>query len=191
MRPFDYRGTQGGDEAGLAEAYRERIRLFALRRMGDPAAAEDAAQETLRRVLEALRSGRLRDPDALPGYVFATARHVCLREMRSATRARRAVVRAGGEASPAPEDALEGLLRQESVRRIAAALGRLDADDRDLLRALVAEERETAEVAGELGVTVGALRVRKHRALKRLGRLLGDAEPPGNAPPTRGHPSPT
>ena len=43
-----------------------------------PAEAEDVAQETLRRVLAALEAGRVANLEALPGFVFQTARHLCL-----------------------------------------------------------------------------------------------------------------
>ena len=63
--------------ADVAVRYRERLILFAARRLKNRAAAEDAAQETLRRVLDALRQGRVRDLQALPAFTFETARHVC------------------------------------------------------------------------------------------------------------------
>nr|MBA3564876.1 sigma-70 family RNA polymerase sigma factor [Gammaproteobacteria bacterium] len=45
-----------------------------------------------------------------------------------------------------------------------------------LLRMLYHEEAETAEVASRLRVTPAAVRVRKHRALQRLGELLDGAD---------------
>jgi DNA-directed RNA polymerase specialized sigma24 family protein len=50
----------------------------------DWTAAEDIAQETLKRGLEALRAGRIRNPDALGGYLFQTALRLCMHRGRSA-----------------------------------------------------------------------------------------------------------
>jgi DNA-directed RNA polymerase specialized sigma24 family protein len=55
-------------------------------------------------------------------------------------------------------------------------MGRLDNNDRELLRLLFHEGLESAEVARRLDINRGALRVRKHRALSRLGTLLGESE---------------
>lgn len=165
-------------EAELAREYWERVRLFAARRLGDAALAEDVAQETIRRVLDALRAGRVESLAALPGFVFQTAKHICLQRHRSAGRESRAMLRLErGEVGRAAPDALSELIgaeRREAVRR---ALERLASADRDLLHLLYYEQRDTAEIATMLGVTAAALRVRKHRAVQRLAELLGATSP--------------
>src|SRR5262249_15834643 len=51
----------GPDELAseLTAQFWDRLRFFAMRRLRDAALAEDVAQETLRRTLEALRGGRI------------------------------------------------------------------------------------------------------------------------------------
>ena len=61
-------------ESELASRYWDRIRLFAARRVNDAAMAEDIAQETLRRVVEALPTVACRNTEAIAGFVFQTAR---------------------------------------------------------------------------------------------------------------------
>ena len=46
-------------ETAQLECFRERLRIFAARHLGDWTEAEDVAQETLGRALEALRAGRV------------------------------------------------------------------------------------------------------------------------------------
>ena len=164
-------------EAGLARRFRERVRLFALRRLHDPAAAEDVAQETLRRVLEACRANRLENPAALPAFVFQTAQHICLQHFRSTKREGRALLRLSGE-DPAHHDThpLVSLIGEERRAAVREALGRLSPKDRDLLRMVYYEEVESRALAERLGVTPGALRVRKHRVLGKLAALLGNRE---------------
>lgn len=164
------------DEAELIARFRDRVLIFAARRFPDGGTAEDVAQETLRRVLEAVREGRLRDPEALPSYVFQTARHVCLHGVRKERRRRRAMLRLGGGGDAVVggprRDALAAVVGEERRARVRAALERLEASDRELLRMLFFEDLDTAEAAARLDVTRGALRVRKHRALKRLEAVL-------------------
>jgi RNA polymerase sigma-70 factor (ECF subfamily) len=149
--------------------------VFAARRVRDAALAEDIAQETLRRVMGALRDGRVENLQALPSFVFQTARHICLQHHRSRDREARALAGlerdAGG--TPAAADALAALVSEEQRLAVRRALDAMDQSDRALLRMLYYEQIETAEAAGRLGITPGALRVRKHRALLRLSRELG------------------
>lgn len=162
------------DESELARLFWDRLRVFAARRLGDAVAAEDVAQETLRRVVQSVRADRLRSPEALPAFVFQTARNICLQRHRSAYRESRAMSRLGGAtAEPSTtSDPLLDLITEERRRVVRAALTRLDSEDRTLLQLFFYEGSGTAEVAERLGATPGAIRVRKHRALRRLSELL-------------------
>ena len=162
-------------EASLVERFRSRLVVFASRRLGNAQAAEDVAQETLRRVLVACRERRLDKPEALAAFVYQTARNVCLQGARKLRRERRAVGRVGREPEPASPDPMSGLVSRERARAVSVALGRIAAPDRELLRRLFWEGRSHEELAAELGIEPQALRVRKHRALKRLAQQLEEA----------------
>jgi RNA polymerase sigma-70 factor (ECF subfamily) len=165
------------DEAGLVRQFRERIRLFAVRRLRDSAAAEDVAQETLRRVMEACRAGRLQNPAALPSFIFQTAHHICLQHFRSSSREGRALQRLSMEDAQNREPhPLSTMIGDEQRKEVREALNRLGPEDRDLLRRMYYEEVDTEVLAQSLGVTAGALRVRKHRVLARLAALLNRRE---------------
>ena len=161
----------------LAQRFRERLRIFAARRLADASEAEDVAQETLRRAVEALRAGRVENLAALPAFLFQTATHVCLHRSRSAGRESRAlrglaeVSAAGGEL--AEGDALDGLVREERRAEVRAAVDRLPAADREVLRLAFDDGLDAAEIGRRLGTSPGAIRVRKHRALHRLAEMLG------------------
>ncbi|MEX1185172.1 MAG: sigma-70 family RNA polymerase sigma factor [Gemmatimonadaceae bacterium] len=166
-------------EAELVLRFSDRLRLFATRRLRDAAAAEDVAQETLRRVIDAMRAGRIENPLALPGFVFQTASHVCLQHQRSAGREARALARLHDEPTGGAEapDALVALISEERRATVRAALDRLADSDRELLRLYFFERLDASEIAGRLGMPAAALRVRKHRALHRLAKLLDEREP--------------
>lgn len=161
----------------LSERYWERIRLFAARRLRDRALAEDVAQEVIRRALEALRAKRVEKLDALPAFLFQTARHVCMQRARSADREGRALERmASGEDENGPsryDSPLTDLIGEERRDAVRQALQALEDDDRTLLLMSYDETLESAEIGRRLGITPGAVRVRRHRAVRRLGELLG------------------
>jgi len=164
---FDAEGVQ-------LEAYRVRLRIFAARRLHDWAAAEDVAQETLGRVFEALRAGRVRKLDALPGYLFQTASRICLHRIRSAGRERKAFQRIGGsEEASNLESPLARLISAEDRSSLLEALERLDADDRTVLELTFRDELDSAEIGRRIGSSSGAVCVRRHRAIRRLAKILG------------------
>jgi RNA polymerase sigma-70 factor (ECF subfamily) len=161
-------------EAALVERFWDRIRVFARRRLSTASEAEDVAQETMRRVLEALRQGRLRAPEALPAFVFQTARNICLHRHRSVRRQGQAFERLRRWLTlvePTP-DPLADILADGRRGQVQSALTRLDGGDRDLLRMSYFQALDTAEVARRLQVTPGAVRVRRYRALRRLRAIL-------------------
>jgi len=86
--------------------------------------------------------------------------------------------RGGLSASSDDEDdplvALVDEVRRQEVRRALESMGQ---EDRDLLRMLYVDGLKSSEIARRLGVDAGTLRVRKHRALKRLSELLGNVSP--------------
>jgi len=177
---IDGRGRPGGrvvtplSEVELAERFLTALRVFALRRLRDPTEAEDVAQEAMARVVAALRQDRLLDREALPAFVFETASHVCQHRLRKLGRQGRAYGRlaAEGGATGVEAGALARMLGRERRQLVRSALARLGTADRELLRRLYFADEPPASVAQDLGIQEGALRVRRHRALRRLRRIL-------------------
>lgn len=62
--------------------------------------------------------------------------------------------------------------RQEDYSRLRHALSQLPALDREIVLALKADGQSVAEVAKELSMTKTGIRVRAHRALKKLRKIL-------------------
>lgn len=172
----DAEATASAEDRELATRFWDRVRLFAARRVGDAPLAEDLAQETLRRVSTALREGRIGNLQALPAFVFQTARNLCMQRHRSAARESRAFGRWRAEQPVEDEthDALRTLVGEERAGAVRRALALLEPGDRALLERLYYEEAAPVDVAARLRITPEALRVRKHRALRRLAVLLGE-----------------
>ncbi len=163
-------------EAELATRFAGPLQLFLARRLRDLAAAEDITQTVLQRVVAALQTDRVRNLDALPAFVYQTARHLCLHRSRSAGRERRALLSLAVAPPPAPDtDALATLIAEERAAAVRQAVQSLRPGDRELLRLLYYEMLEPVEASRRLGISQGALRVRKHRALGRLSELLDES----------------
>jgi RNA polymerase sigma-70 factor (ECF subfamily) len=64
-------------------------------------------------------------------------------------------------------------VRQEMRDRVQAALGQLSEDDREVLVLRCLEQLSIGEIAAVQGISEGAVKMRRTRALERLCRLLG------------------
>ena len=161
-------------EEELAAHFTPRLRLFAAHRLNDSAGAEDVTQEVLRLVIEAVRANRIDNRQALPGFVFQTARNVCMHWVRSRLREQSAFTRYEREstAESSGADALESLVSAERAHEVKRALELLHPDDRELLSMIYYDEFETDDIAQRYKISGAAVRVRKHRALQRLAAQL-------------------
>src|SRR5262249_15329042 len=73
-------------EAELCRRMGPRIRLYGLRHLRSPSAADDLVQQELLKVLEALRAGRLREQEKLAHFVLGTCRMTVMDLRRTAGR---------------------------------------------------------------------------------------------------------
>lgn len=188
MSPSRWPGEERDFEAltRLAAASRPRLIGFARAYGLTAEAAEDVAQETL---FEAWRHlHRLHAPDGLDSWLSAICRNICLRHLRAAGLLARREVRldisptsAEDEharedvwqmADPSAVDLAEELDRQDLHALLDSALGQLSADARQLVELCYLEEQSQPEVALRLGLSLGALEARLHRARKQLRHLL-------------------
>ena len=160
-------------ETELYSRFWKRLVMFASRRVPVGSQAEDVAQETLRRVLEAVRNQRVENLEALPAFVFQTARNVCMHLGRSARRERGALLKFSlVTPSVASENPVRDLLDQERINVLRDAIGTLDSAEQEFLQMLYVEGVDTPTLARRLGVDPGTLRVRKHRLVRRLAEAV-------------------
>jgi RNA polymerase sigma-70 factor (ECF subfamily) len=161
-------------ETELVQRYSRGL-LFLLRRMTrDPALADDLHQETFRIVLQRLRSGGIREPDKLAGFVHATARHLFVGDYRKRMRRR---TEATGDhdselADPTPSP-LTQVLRTEESRIVRQLISELDTDrDRQLLFRFYVAEHDKEAICADLGLTGLHFNRVLYRARQRFKQLL-------------------
>jgi RNA polymerase sigma-70 factor (ECF subfamily) len=128
--------------------------------------AEEIAQETLFRAFSCFSD--LRRDMPLP-WLRTVARNVACDLHRAGKRLW--PLPEAGDADPADlaEGPEESLLRHERVRHMRAALSDISPEDRQLLHMLVIDQSSVEDVADQLAVTANTVRVRLHRARRRLG----------------------
>src|SRR5262245_55809006 len=102
-----------GDQDAEAEVCRRmapRIRLYGLRHLRSGSAADDLVQQVLLKMLEALRAGRLREPDKLPHFVLGTCRMTVVDLRRTARRQEQLLAEFGSDLVPdkTPMPSLDG-----------------------------------------------------------------------------------
>jgi len=155
------------DTAAEAELYRRlapRVRLYGLRHLRDPHAAHDLVQQVLLTTLERLRKGELREPDKIASFVLGMCRMTVLEIRRGAWR-REQLMEEWGDKTEAYETP-EPLVLNEA--RLADCLKKLAERERSVVALSFFADKDGDEVAKDLGVSAGNVRVIRHRALGKL-----------------------
>ena len=164
--------AQGDREAEdeLCRRMSPRIRLYGLRHLRSPSAADDLVQQVLIKVLEALRSARLRDPDKLAQFVLGTSRMTVLDLHRRGNRQEQLLAEFGGMLVPSPPS-------QPSfdTELLARCVQSLKERERSVVVMTFYDDQTGADAAESLGISEANLRVIRHRAIKQLRACMGAA----------------
>lgn len=164
------RRVQCGDAAAeteLARRFAPRLRAFARRHLGFGSLGADLTQEVLLHTLARLRAGEVRQPEQIAAFVLGTARRVALAMGRSQRRAQALPVADEVEAAAAPgADVL-------AVDQLAGCLQQLGERERTVVLMTFHHDLGAEQIAGELSLQPGHVRVIRHRALQRLRSCMG------------------
>ena len=167
---------QDGDGEVLAEIYgiiAPGLVNYLYRRCGDRALAEDLLQEVFLRVHK-VRHTYLTDRPVKP-WIYAIARHVCIDALRKKGRRREvgceeaandsAAARPYGDRGPA-----------YGMDEIERALENLPTAQREAMMLTKISGLSIREASAVLGISEGAVKVKVHRAVKTVHRLLESGE---------------
>jgi RNA polymerase sigma-70 factor (ECF subfamily) len=164
-------GTDREAEAELFRRMAPRIRLYGLRHLRDEQAAEDLTQQVLITTLQALRAGRLREPEKLASFVLGTCRMIALDTRRTAQRKQRLLEQFGAELTGPVQPAVP-LVDREKLRR---CVQKLKERERSVVVLTFYDERTSSDLAGFLGVSDANVRMIRHRAIHQLRQCMGVA----------------
>jgi RNA polymerase sigma-70 factor (ECF subfamily) len=145
---------------------RQRQRFFAylVRRAGDYQLACDIMQESFARMYEKYTAEQF-----TPQLLYTIGRNLVLDALRKRRR------------NPSQTDDVEQpvdgqehyLLVRDEYRQVLAAMRQLDDDERDLLALVVSSELPYRELAAMTGLSEANVKVKIHRARKKLRAYLG------------------
>jgi RNA polymerase sigma factor (sigma-70 family) len=164
--------------AELFERYFAGLHGYASRRL-DGEGGDDVASETF---LIAFRQRDQFDPErgSVRAWLYGIATNLIRARRREEARGYLAYARAAAhpEAGPRHEDRTTDRIAAEAARkRIVAALADLSVGDRDALLLVVWGELSHEETADALGVPVGTVGSRLHRARRKIRTALDDVDP--------------
>ena len=169
-------GPPGSSDAEEAELYRRfapRVRLYGRRHLQNDAASDDLAQDVLLLTIERLRAGEVRRPEEIGSFILGTSRMMAHSERRVARRRVALAAQFMETAATAPPS-----MAALDVPRLTACLRALAERDRLVVLLTFYADREAPRIAKDLGVSPGAVRVIRHRAMARLREcVLGGARP--------------
>ena len=163
-----------GDLATEGELFRRlapRVRLYGLRHLRDPAAADDLVQDVILMTFDALRAGKVRETERLASFVLGTCRRVVADLRRGAARRRGLLERYGSGLLPTPADKEPPL----DLERLTRCLELLAERERSVVVMSFYDERGAEAIATDLGMTPANVRVVRHRALGRIRGCLQGA----------------
>jgi len=178
---------QGNDEAFtmLVEEHQTHVYNLCYRMLGEPEAAEDAAQESFLRAYQNLQRYDRNRPFAT--WLLSIAAHYCIDRLRRRKLSVFSLDEENDEgvtfeiadpASPNPE--AESVKREERDR-LHILLKDLDATDRAAIILRYWNDYSEIEIAESLNLTVSAVKSRLHRARRALAGMWQEDKPRARA----------
>ena len=150
----------------LLARHEERIYRFGLRMCGDEESAREVLQETM---LAAFRNlPGFRGESSLSTWLFQIARSFCIKERRG-VRASAALEADLPDQAPSPDLQVEA---RQIGQALATAIRELPSEQREVLVLRDVEGLSAQEAADIVGIEVGALKSRLHRARMALRAKL-------------------
>jgi len=154
----------------LVERHAHAVARFAAS-IGARDDVEEVVQDTFVRAFASIDG--FRGESSLRTWLFTIARRLLLDRRRSARRRGEQVeVRENDAATE--YDSLDGVVADETQRRLQAALAKLSPTQREVFVLRVSEGMSYAEIADTVGTTEGAARVHYHNAMRTIKELLDD-----------------
>jgi RNA polymerase sigma-70 factor (ECF subfamily) len=159
---------QRGDRnafAGIVELWERSLFLYLRRLTASEADAWELLQETWLKLLRSLET--LRDPQTLPAFLYATARHTAVSHFRGR--------KAETEHYPAEapdERSLNDLTEFDNAEEIHHALDQLPLPQREALTLFFLQDLSLDEMATLLEAPIGTVKSRLHYAKAALRSIL-------------------
>ncbi len=147
-----------------------RIHVYGLRHLRSASAADDLVQQVLLKMLEALRAGRLREPEKLAHFALGTCRMMVMELRRTARRQERLLAEFGPDLMPDQPP-----MPQLDDGQLGRCVQALKERERSVVVLTFYDEQSASEAARFLGLSEANVRVIRHRAVKQLRACMESA----------------
>lgn len=172
-------GTERLDAAAVTALYQQlgdEIRAFLLGVLRDPDLAGECLQIVFQKTIE---QGHLVRENPR-GWLFRVAFHEAMLIRRKQGREKELLQTVAWRQriqKPEPESSATSVLRQETVQEVQEALAELPAEQLQIVRMRIYEEKKFAVIAEELNLPLGTVLTRMRLAMQRLERRLRRTAP--------------
>ncbi len=156
--------------AALVERHAQPVARFAAS-LGERDGIDELVQDTFVRAFQSLDS--FRADSSLRTWLFTICKRLVLDRKRSERRRKDSVELDEGHAVVG-YDALDGLVAEETARRVQDGMAKLTALQREVFTLRVNEGMAYSEIAKVVESTEGACRVHYHNAVKIIKEYLSD-----------------
>jgi RNA polymerase sigma-70 factor (ECF subfamily) len=160
----------------IYDQYYGKVRKFILALVKDEWAADDLIQETFLRIQEKLNS--LRDPSKISSWVFSIAYHLCQDHFRQLKAAQKKESLDEEKIGTLGDALVQGAFIQKELEQremgqcVQSQIDLLPHSLRTVLVLFDIMEFNHQEIADTLGITVENVKVRLHRARRKLRTIL-------------------
>lgn len=157
-------------EESICKRFAPVVRAFARRRLRGKDAVEEFAQDVLLLTIEAVREGRVQQPERLGGFVLGICRSLAFDRVRQRER-RQALWETYGAALHGVS--VEAVQRETyQVIHLEDCMSQLPQRSRELIRLGYIESYGNDEVAQTLAISAANARVLRHRTLASLRECM-------------------
>ncbi|MBK9166403.1 MAG: sigma-70 family RNA polymerase sigma factor [Bryobacterales bacterium] len=166
--------VRSGEKAGMEQLYGlfvRGIRFYLCRQLGTQD-VEDKVHDTFVVVVEAIRSGELRDPNRLMGFVRTVVRRQVAAYITEAVTGRERL-RPESEGTLSSHDVTpeEAAIESQQEEIMARILRGIPSRDREILTRFYLLEQPQHQICSEMNLTETQFRLLKSRAKARFGEL--------------------
>jgi len=160
------------EPAVVAELYvrhADELRWFLRGLLRDTHLANDVLQATFARAVEVGHTARR---ESVKGWLFRVAYNEAMLLRRRAAAGQRAIDKLGWAGKQPDDSPEEHLVRWESVARVRAELEQLPAEQQQIVRMRIYEQKTFAQISAELNIPLGTALSRMRAALQKLKRKM-------------------
>ncbi len=163
------------DNGAMEELYRifsRGVRYYLCRHLG-PQELDDKVHDTFLIVVQAIRSGGLREPERLMGFVRTVVRRQVAAFIDDAVTSRRefADLELGGRVPDIRQNPEQRVIQDEKTALMVRVLRGISQRDREILTRFYLYEQPQEQICEEMSLSETQFRLLKSRAKARFGEL--------------------